>query len=339
MSPGARLGPYDLQSRLGGGGMGEVWRAYDTKLLRTVAIKVLHDTADAAGRILAEARAASALNHPHICTIHDVGAAAPSTSSGQAVSFIVMEYVEGKPLSELIPSDGLPPGSVIRYGTQIADGLAHAHQHGIVHRDLKSANVVITPDGRAKVLDFGVAEKMLAAEAAAVTTTHAATTPPGRLVGTPAYMAPEQLRGEAATFRSDVWSLGVLLYEMASGQLPFTAGSGAELAACILKDTAPALPDRVSASLRSIIERCLSKEPGRRYSSGEALHSALEAISSDGARPSTSRTPPASPRPAERRRTLAVQRPWQWPPSARPGPLGGEGRVIQRRPRPWCRSW
>ena len=306
MSPGSRLGPYDVQSRLGGGGMGEVWKAYDAKLQRTVAIKILHDTDDAAGRILAEARAASALNHPHICTIHDVGDAAPSTGSGQAVSFIVMEYVEGKPLSELIPSDGLPPGSVIRYGTQIADGLAHAHQHGIVHRDLKSANVVITPDGRAKVLDFGVAEKMSAAEAAAVTKTHTATAPPGRLVGTLAYMAPEQLLGEAATFRSDVWSLGVLLYEMASGRLPFTAGSGTEVAANILKDTAPALPDRVSASLRSIIERCLSKEPGRRYSSGEALHSALEAISSDGARLSTPRTPPASPRPAERRRTLAV---------------------------------
>ncbi len=283
LSPGARLSPYDLQSRLGGGGMGEVWKAYDAKLQRTVAIKVLHDTADAASRILAEARAASALNHPHICTIHDVGDAAPSTGPGQAVSFIVMEYVEGKPLSEVIPADGLPPASVFRYGTQIADALAHAHQHHIVHRDLKSANVVITPDGRAKVLDFGVAAKLPDAEAAAVTRTHTATAQAGLLVGTLAYMAPEQLRGEAATFRSDVWSLGVLLYEMASGHLPFTAGSGTEVAANILKDSAPALPDRVSASLRSIIERCLSKEPGRRYSSGEAVHSALEAIASDGA--------------------------------------------------------
>ena len=298
MSPGARLGPYDLQSRLGGGGMGEVWKAYDAKLQRTVAIKVLHDTADAASRILAEARAASALNHPHICTIHDVGDA-----DGQ--SFIVMEYVEGKPLSEVIPSDGLSPASVVHYGTQIAAGLAHAHQHDIVHRDIKSANVVITPDGRAKVLDFGVADKLSPAEAAAVTTTHTVAAP-GPIVGTLAYMAPEQLRGEAATCRSDVWSLGVLLYEMASGRLPFTAGSGTEVAANILKDTAPALPDRVSASLRSIIERCLSKEPGRRYSSGEAVHSALEAISSDRAHPPTPSTPPALPRPAKRRWTLAV---------------------------------
>jgi eukaryotic-like serine/threonine-protein kinase len=299
LSPGTRLGPYDLQSRLGGGGMGEVWKAYDAKLQRTVAIKVLHDTADAASRILAEARAASALNHPHICTIHDVGDA-----DGQ--SFIVMEYVEGKPLSEVIPSDGLAPERVIRYGSQIADGLAHAHQHAIVHRDIKSANVVITPDGRAKVLDFGVADKLSPVEAAAVTTTHTLAAPVGRIAGTLAYMAPEQLRGEAATCRSDVWGLGVLLYEMASGHVPFTAASGTEVAANILKDTAPALPDRVSANLRSIIERCLSKEPGRRYSSGEAVHSALEAISSDGARLPTPGTPPASPRPVKPRWTLAV---------------------------------
>ena len=299
MSPGARLGPYEVQSRLGGGGMGEVWKAHDAKLQRTVAIKVLHDTADAASRILTEARAASALNHPHICTIHDVGDA-----DGQ--SFIVMEHIEGKPLSELTPSDGLSQETVIRYATQIADGLAHAHQHGIVHRDLKSANVVITPDGRAKVLDFGVADKLPAAEAAQLTMTHTATAQPGLLVGTLAYMAPEQLRGEAATFRSDVWSLGVLLYEMASGQLPFKARSGTEVAANILKDTAPALPARVSASLRSVIERCLSKEPERRYSNGEAVHSALEAIASDGARTAMPNTPPALPRSAKRRRNLAV---------------------------------
>ncbi len=165
LADGTRLGPYDLHSRLGGGGMGEVWQPYDPKLQRTVAIKVLHETDDAASRILAEARAASALNHPHICTIHDVGEA-----DGQ--SFIVVEHVEGKPLSELIPSDGLPPESVIRYGTQIADALAHAHEHGVVHRDLKSANVVITPDGRAKVLDFGVADKLPDADAEALTQTH-----------------------------------------------------------------------------------------------------------------------------------------------------------------------
>ena len=273
LSPGARLGPYDLQSRLGGGGMGEVWKAYDAKLQRTVAIKVLHETADAASRILAEARAASALNHPHICTIHDVGDAA-----GQ--SFIVMEHVEGKPLSELIPSDGLPPASVIRYGTQIADALAHAHAHDIVHRDIKSANVVITPDGRAKVLDFGVAEKLAAAEAAAVTMTRAATAQPGLLVGTLAYMAPEQLRGEAATPRSDIWALGVLLYEMASGRLPFEGTTQTAVIAAIVKDSPAALPSRASAGLRTVVQRCLQKEPGQRYGHSAAVHAALEAIQS-----------------------------------------------------------
>ena len=136
LAAGARLGPYVITAPLGAGGMGEVYKATDTRLERTVAIKVLaKQDEDASARLLQEARAASALNHPHICTIHEVG-----KHEGQA--FIVMEHVEGKPLSALIPADGLPPESVIRYGTQIADALAHAHEHGIVHRDLKSANVV-----------------------------------------------------------------------------------------------------------------------------------------------------------------------------------------------------
>ncbi len=275
LESGTRLGPYDLQSRLGGGGMGEVWKAYDPKLQRTVAIKVLHETDDAASRILAEARAASALDHPHICTVYEVG-----EHDGQA--FIVMAYVEGKPLSELIPSDGLPPESVIRYGTQIADALAHAHEHGIVHRDLKSQNVVITPEAQVKLIDFGIAVPLPQRDADAVTKTQAATAQSGMLVGTLAYMAPELLRGEAATPRSDVWGLGVLLYEMAAGRLPFDGATGVEVTANILKESPASLPDRVTANQRSIIERCLSKESARRYSGGEASRSALEAIQSGG---------------------------------------------------------
>lgn len=250
-----------------------MWKAYDEKLRRTVAIKVLHDTADAARRILAEARAASALNHPHICTIYDVGDA-----DGQR--FIVMEHVEGKPLSELIPSDGLPPGSVIRYGTQIADALAHAHGHHIVHRDLKSANVVITPDGRAKVLDFGVAEKLADVSAETVTRTHDAISHAGMLVGTLAYMAPEVLAGEQATPRSDIWALGVLLYEMASGRLPFNGTTQTAVIAAIVKDSPVALPSRASAGLRSVVQRCLQKGPGQRYGHSAAVHAALEALQS-----------------------------------------------------------
>ena len=297
LDAGTRLGSYDLQARLGEGGMGEVWKAYDPKLQRTVAIKVLKRSSDsglqssvepeAAGRILAEARAASALNHPHICTIYDVGEAVPSTpsagseqaGSGQAVSFIVMEHVEGKPLSELIPSDGLSPESVIRYGTQVAEALAHAHERGIVHRDLKSANVVITPEAQVKLIDFGIAVPLPDIDADAVTRTMESPVSSAP-VGTLAYMAPEVLAGAEATARSDIWSLGVLLYEMASGRLPFEGETGAEVAANILKESPESLPDRVTANLRSIVERCLSKEPGRRYGNGGLGHAALEAIQS-----------------------------------------------------------
>ena len=270
-----QLGHYELLGRLGEGGMGEVWQAYDPKLQRTVAIKVLHETDDAASRILAEARAASALNHPHICTIHDVGEA-----DGQ--SFIVMEHVEGKPLSGLVPSDGLPPESLIRYGTQIADALAHAHEHGIVHRDLKSANVVITPEAQVKLIDFGIAVPLPSMDAEAVTRTQESPVS-GAPMGTLAYMAPEVLNGAEATPRSDIWSLGVLLYEMASGRLPFEGEAPLDVVSAIAKETPRALPSRVSAGFRSVVQRCLQKEPGSRYAGVMAVQSALETIQSDAA--------------------------------------------------------
>jgi Tol biopolymer transport system component/predicted Ser/Thr protein kinase len=257
--------------------MGEVYKAHDPTLQRTVAIKVLaKQDEEASNRLLQEARVASALNHPHICTVHEVG-----EHEGQA--FIVMEHVEGKPLSELIPADGLPPESVIRYGTQIADALAHAHERGIVHRDLKSANVVITPEGRAKVLDFGLAARMPQAEAAAVTKTQEALPHAGMLVGTLGYMAPEVLRGEAATARSDIWALGVLLYEMASGKQPFTGTTQTDVVSAIVKETPPPLPEKVSPGLRTVIQHCLTKEPARRYPHPSAIQAGLETIQSDAA--------------------------------------------------------
>ncbi len=275
IAPGTKIGPYEIISPLGEGGMGAVYQAHDPTLQRTVAIKVLaKQDEDASARLLQEARAASALNHPHICTIHEVG-----EHEGQA--FIVMEHVEGKPLSALIPSDGLPPESVIRYGTQIADALAHAHERGIVHRDLKSQNVVITPEGRAKVLDFGLAARMPSADAEAVTKTQEAIPHAGMLVGTLAYMAPEVLRGDAATARSDIWALGVLLYEMASGRLPFEGETALDVTSAIAKESPRALPSRVSAGFRSVVQRCLQKEPGSRYSAVVAVQSALETIQSD----------------------------------------------------------
>ena len=297
ITPGTKIGNYEIQAPLGEGGMGAVYQAHDPTLQRTVAIKVLaKQDAGASTRLLQEARAASALNHPHICTIHEVG-----EHEGQA--FIVMEHVEGKTLSQLIPADGLPPESVIRYGTQIADALAHAHERGIVHRDLKSANVVITPEGRAKVLDFGLAARMPQADAEAVTKTQEAIPHAGMLVGTLAYMAPEVLRGEAATARSDIWALGVLLYEMASGRLPFGGDTAADVASTTLRDPPASLPSQVSAGLRSIVHKCLAKEPGQRYALAAVVQGSLDAIQSD-----TGVTPPvpvAGPNAAKSLRLVA----------------------------------
>ena len=285
IAPGTKIGDYEIQAPLGSGGMGAVYQAHDPTLQRTVAIKVLaKQDEDASARLLQEARAASALNHPHICTIYEVG-----EHEGQA--FIVMEHVEGKPLSQLIPSDGLPPESVIRYGTQIADALAHAHERGIVHRDLKSQNVVITPEGRAKVLDFGLAARMPQADAEAVTKTQDAIPHAGMLVGTLAYMAPEVLRGEAATARSDIWALGVLLYEMASGRLPFGGKTGADVASATLKESPAALPSQISAGLRAIVNHTLAKEPNQRYGTASEARVALETIQSDTGTQQVSITP------------------------------------------------
>ena len=275
LTPGARLGPYEVTALIGSGGMGSVYKAHDPKLQRTVAIKVLAtQDEEASTRLLQEARSASALDHPNICTVYEVG-----EHEGQ--SFIAMAYVEGKPLSQLIPSDGLPPESVIRYGTQIADALAHAHERGIVHRDLKSANVVITPEGRAKVLDFGLATRLPRSDAEAVTKTQEALPHAGMLVGTLAYMAPEVLRGEAATARSDIWALGVLLYGMASGRLPFGGRTGMDLATAIVRDPPTSLTGQVSAGFRALVQHCLTKEPRQRYASAGEVRAALEAIQSD----------------------------------------------------------
>ena len=270
---GGRIGGYRIESQLGQGGMGTVYRAFDTTLQRPVAIKVLSEADEQAGRkLLQEARSASTLSHPNIATVHEVG-----EHDGQP--YIVMELVEGKALAELIPSDGLPPENVICYGLQIADALAHAHEHGIVHRDLKSLNVVITPEGRAKVLDFGLATRLAQQDAEAVTVSMDTRAGPGRIAGTLAYMAPEVLRGEAATAWSDIWALGVVLYEMASGQLPFTGATQTDVVSSIVKESPPPLPTRTSAGLRSIIQRCLAKQTGQRYSGAAVVQGALETVS------------------------------------------------------------
>ena len=268
LARGDRLGPYEIVAPLGAGAMGEVYRARDPRLDRFVAIKLLTGAVgrDARAQLRREARAAAALNHPHVCTIFEIA------DAGKRL-FIVMEQVEGRPLSDLV-SEGVPIDAVVRYGAQIADALAHAHDRGVVHRDLKSANLMVTADGRVKVLDFGIAA--LTGEAAAHAATRAATAP-GTLSGTPAYMAPEVLKGAAADRRSDIWAIGVVLYEMVTGRRPFGGETSFEITSSILRDQPDPLERRVPAPLRAVIARCLAKDPALRYQQAGEVRAALEA--------------------------------------------------------------
>jgi eukaryotic-like serine/threonine-protein kinase len=268
-------GHYRVQGRLGAGGMGVVYSAYDTVLEREVAIKVMVDRGPvnrtARDLLLREARAASSLNHPNICTIHEVG-----DSDGEA--YIVMEQVEGQPLSSLCGTNGLSPDLVVRYGVQIADALAHAHEHGVIHRDLKSTNVMVTPEGRVKVLDFGLAARLRDSEFQEATSSKLPLTESRMVVGTLPYLAPELLRGEPAEPRTDTWALGVLLYEMASGTHPFRGRTAFELSSAILREPPTPLPVSVPSSLGTVILRCLEKSPGDRHQRASEVHSALDAV-------------------------------------------------------------
>jgi serine/threonine protein kinase/tetratricopeptide (TPR) repeat protein len=292
---GRQLGSYRIVSLLGAGGMGEVYRAFDEKLEREVAVKVLpasdaHDPA-AGARLLREARAAAALNHPNICTIHEVG-----EDEGRA--FIAMELVDGLPLHSTVPPGiGLSLEQVLNCGTQIAEALAHAHERGVLHRDLKTSNIVMTPAGRAKVLDFGLAKRFAPGVDATTATTHAMTVT-GTHAGTPAYMAPEQLRGLAADVRSDVWALGVVLYELAAGARPFAGQTLYELSSAILNAPLQPLPAHVPSNLQAIVERCLHKDPDARFQKADEVLSALEAVR--GGRSPISQ-PVSSPATARRR--------------------------------------
>ncbi len=272
---GKSFGHYRIQGQLGAGGMGVVYSAYDTVLERKVAIKVVGDRvlADKTARdlLLHEARAASSLNHPNVCTIHEVG-----DSDGEA--YIVMEQVEGQPLNSLLGTTGLPSDSVIRYGVQIADALAHAHDHGVIHRDLKSTNAVVTPEGRVKVLDFGLAARLKDTELKAATASKVPLTESRTVVGTLPYLAPEVLRGDPADARTDTWSLGVLLYEMASGSHPFHGRTAFELSSAIMATPPAPLPASVPPGLRAVIMRCLEKSPGERYQRAGEVRAALEAL-------------------------------------------------------------
>ena len=233
---------YRIVEKVGAGGMGVVYRAHDDRLNRDVALKFLPDELNhdenARALLIREARTASALNHPNICTIYDVGEA-------DGKNYIVMEFVSGRSLAEQIPEDGLPVETVIRYGEQIADAMAHAHERGVVHRDLKTPNVIIMPGGRVKVLDFGLAKHMTPGEITLKTQSISTLTSEGAIVGTMHYMAPELFRGEPADARSDIWALGVVLYEMANGKRPFRGRTSYELSSMILHDSPPPLRENV----------------------------------------------------------------------------------------------
>lgn len=270
LAPGARIGHYEIVSLLGEGGMGRVYRAWDTRLERDVAVKVLSDDArDTARQALREARAASALNHPGICTLHEAG-------ESDGLPFLVMEFVDGETLDRRIPENGLPAAEVIRIGAAVADALAHAHSRGVIHRDLKCANVALTADRRPRILDFGIARRVstgtLAETAAASSILEA-----GTIAGTLHYMAPEVLQGQPADARSDLWALGVMLVEMASGRRPFDGATALALSSAILRDP-PQIPPTVPRELAAIARRLLAKDPADRPGSAAETAAALRAI-------------------------------------------------------------
>jgi hypothetical protein len=258
--------------------MGEVYRARDSRLERDVALKVLPAGAmtdeTARTRLVREARLASQLNHPDICKVYEVGEADRQV-------FIAMELVEGQALSARLADGPLPAEQVVRYGHQMADALAHAHSRGVVHRDFKSANIIITPEEQVKVLDFGLAKRLTGEELADVATATPQTlTAPGMVAGTLAYMAPERLRGHPADERSDIWALGIVLHEMATGQRPFQGQTGFALTAAILSQPAPPVPASVPAPLANVVKRCLAKDPRERYQQSSEVRAALEAVAS-----------------------------------------------------------
>ena len=289
---GHALGHYRIIAKIGEGGMGVVYRAYDEVLHRDVAIKVVNksarlDTSESQS-LLHEARTSSSLAHPNICTIHEVG-----ETDGEL--YIVMELVEGKSLRALSADAGLPSESVLRYGVQIASALVRAHDRGIVHRDLKTANIVITADGLVKVLDFGLAEQVGSGIFEGSTRSFAVAPGASSVSGTLPYMAPEILRGEAADYRSDLWALGVVLYESASARLPFEGRTGFEISAAIMRELPAPLGPPVPPGLWSIIQRCLAKEPMQRYQRAGEVQAALEAVQSAAivsADPGADRSPP-----------------------------------------------
>jgi serine/threonine protein kinase/tetratricopeptide (TPR) repeat protein len=297
MNPPSTIAHYRITSKIGAGGMGEVYRATDTKLGRDVALKILPAEMardpERLARFRREARAVATLNHPHIVTLFSV-------EEADGIHFLTMELVDGQSLERVIGGSALPVERIVEIASALADALAAAHEKSIVHRDLKPANVMLTGDGRVKVLDFGLAKEMHPSEPDDATMTSAGHTALGVVMGTPAYMSPEQIAGRALDHRTDIFSLGIILYEMASGRRPFDGASSAELASAILRDTPHPLSEiraGIPDALSMVIQRCLEKTTENRFASARDVRDALQALrhsSASGSRQIASSNPPPS---------------------------------------------
>jgi len=272
LATGSKLGPYEILSPLGAGGMGEVYRARDTRLDRTVAIKILpqhlSEKPDARERFEREARAISSLSHPNICHLYDIG-------SQDGTSYLVMEYLEGETLAARLTKGPLPLEQVLRYGIELAEGLEIAHRGGVVHRDLKPGNVMLTKSG-SKLMDFGLAKPITPAvpPSSGLTQTLARSSQPltaeGTVVGTFQYMSPEQVEGKDADPRSDIFALGAVLYEMVSGKRAFEGKTTASVLAAVLeRQPAPisSIQPTTPQALDHTVKRCLAKDPEERWQS------------------------------------------------------------------------
>ena len=285
LTPGTKLGPYEMQSPLGAGGMGEVYRATDTKLGRDVALKVLpaemaHDP-ERLARFRREAKALAQLDHPNIVTIYSV-------EESDGIHFLTMQLVEGQPLDRLICAGGLPLEQIVEIASALGDALAAAHEKGIVHRDLKPANVMVSNEGRVKVLDFGLAKDVRGSNLGDATMTSASRTEVGVVMGTPAYMSPEQTSGRPLDHRTDIFSLGILLHEMATGRRPFEGTSSAELVSAILRDTPPSVTDirpDLPSDLARIVRRCLEKDPRHRVQTARDVSNEFRDLARHASRP------------------------------------------------------
>jgi eukaryotic-like serine/threonine-protein kinase len=293
LQAGSRLGPYEVLSLIGAGGMGEVYAARDTRLDRKVAVKVLApelaDDAEFRARFEREAKAISSINHPHICGLYDIG-------RQDDTEYLVLELLEGGTLASRIERGPLPLAQVLRYGIEIADALEAAHRHGIVHRDLKPANIMLTAAGT-KLLDFGLAKHAVgvAGQALSMLATAPGTgTAQGTIIGTLQYMAPEQVQGVAADARTDIFAFGTILYEMATGRRAFEAKTQASLIAKILETEVPAVSTLAPVAppvLDHVVQRCLAKEPGDRWQTVHDLRMELQWIQAQSSRPESSAAP------------------------------------------------